>query len=181
MFSDMTDYIKEVEKEVNFEDLVNRIYTADIDEDLRTKHIEKAFAVKDYLDKHSTAISSLSSNMNQYHYAVARKNIMDLHHLDEPDTKSQHEIHNKINESLSQVHKHAEKSQERVIEPPKKAKQAKPKDDSYVSLEDIPDERFDPPPPQQRNRGHIQDFVPPITPPKREDHEYAVGMILVST
>jgi hypothetical protein len=177
MFGDMGEYIKEVEKEVNFEDLVNRIYTAEVNEDSRLVLIEKAFTSKDFLDKHSTAVNSLVSNLNQYHYSVARKTIMDLHKLEEPDTKSQHDFHNKIQENLNLVHKPVDPVHEKINSVPQHVKRPKSKDDSYISLEDIPDERFDPPPLQPRNRGAHYDVVPPITPPKREDHDYITGRI----
>jgi hypothetical protein len=175
MFSDMNDFIKEVETEVNFEDLVNRIYSADIKEDVRTSLVEKAFVSKEYLDKHSTAIHSLITKSDQYHYNVARKTIMDLHHLKELDPKPHQDVHTKVNENVSHSTKPKDTGKDTAQNPPEKKPKPKPKDDSYSSLGDIPDERYDPPPPPQKNQRQPVNQAHEITPPKRETYDAHAG------
>lgn len=144
--NEMNQYIKEVEKEVNYEDLVNRIYSEDMNEDLRSSLVETAFNSKDLLEKHAHEIENLSVHLNQPNYERTRLAIMKMHNLEELDNMSQQTKDYKGDSQGTQPKPTQQRKesihaqQQRVNESPKK----KPAD-SYESLDDIPDERFEPP------------------------------------
>lgn len=157
--NEMMEYIREVEKEVNYEDLVNRIYSAEMNEDLRSKLVEITFNSKDFLEKHLGEIEVLSNNLNQANYNRTRLAIMKMHNMEELDNMSQ-QTQNLKGDSQGTQPKPSEHRKESIHAQQHKANGAsnnKP-DDSYQSLDDIPDERFEPPMPHYQE-GYDQDEV----------------------
>lgn len=138
----MIEYIKEVEKEVNFEDLVNRIYSADINDDARSSIVEVTFTSKDYLEKHLAEIEALSVHLSQPYYEKARMAIMKMHNMEELDNMSQQTQN--LGGNSHEVSRKIEPPKESVHAPKPKPAKVVQVEDSYRSLDDIPDERFEP-------------------------------------
>lgn len=157
------------------EDTVNRIYSAEVSEAVKTTLVEKAFSTKDFIDKHQTAIESVINDPKPDTYAKSRKLLMQLHDLKEPEAPTQQPANKVIDDKVVKVHQPEEPYAHQVK--PEQAKDSKPKKkkDSYESLDDIPDERFDPLPAKPVTQAQSPEPIHHVTPLKNEVIEHHMG------